>query len=180
MATIATGHARHLAFAGGNSRLRGGPEEPNIKETASQTYAAGAALYRDSNGTIAIATAGSNIVGQLCGLALKDATGTTGDPVRYRSVRPGDTLVMNLIGTSTTTTALTLADNKTMFDVATGGKLVANVDASFDDTKPWGRIVGFTTPEYGFNEFDGVAEALGDTAGHVIVVIGGGSGLQDG
>lgn len=174
MASITVAQARFLGnFTGRAITLEGGPERPNVKETASQTYAAGAPVYEDSNGTIALATASSNIVGLLAGFALGAATGVTGAGVVYRPVKPGDRFVMNLKGTSTTVTALTQKGSKTMFDMSSG-LLVANIDASFDDTKPWGRIVDLYTIVAGYADGD----VVGDTNGRLVIEIGPGSGLQ--
>ncbi len=175
MATITVAQARFLGnFTGRAITLEGGPERPNVKETASQTYAAGAPVYKDTNGTIAVATASSNIVGLLCGFALGAATGTTGASVVYRPIKPGDRFVMNCVGTSTTVTNLNQLGDKTMFDLYTGNLLVANVDAAFDDTKPWGRIIDLYTVVAGY--YDG--DVVGDTYGRLVVEIGSGSGLQ--
>ncbi len=175
MATITVGQARFLGNTRGLPRLlRGGLEHPNIKETASQTYAQGAPIYYDTNGTIAVATASSNIVGLLAGFARTAASGTTGEPVTYAAVMPGDRYLMNIKGTSTTTTALGLVGDKTMFDLDTGNLVVANVDASFDDTKPWGRITDLYTIVGGFADGD----VVGDTAGRLIVEMGVSQGFQ--
>jgi hypothetical protein len=175
MATITPTQAQFLGnVRGGPAILAGGSEHSQIKETASQTYAAGAPVYKDSNGTIAVATASSNIVGLLYGFAMKAATGTTGASVVVRPVKPGDRYIMNCVGTSTVITALTMLGDKTMFDLYTGNLLVANVDASFDDTKPWGRIVDLYAVTHGHADGD----AVGDTNGRLIVEIGSGSGLQ--
>lgn len=175
MATITVAQARFLGnFSGRATTLEGGPERPNIKETAAQSYAIGAPVYKDSNGTIAVATASSNIVGLLYGFAFSAATGVTGTSVQVRPVKVGDRFVMNLKGTSTTVNALTQVGSKTMFDLATGNLLVANIDASFDDTKPWGRIVDLYTVVAGYGDGD----VVGDTNGRVVVEIGAGSGLQ--
>lgn len=175
MATITVAQARYLGNDRGLPRVtRGGPERPNIKETASQSYAQGAPVYYDSNGTIAVATASSNIVNPMAGFALAAATGTTGTAVRYAALREGDLYLMNVVGTSTTVTSLGQQGDKTMFDLYTGNLLVANVDASFDDTKPWGTIVALYTIVGGFADGD----VVGDTYGRVVVRIGGGSGLQ--
>ena len=175
MATISIAQARYLGNRNGHAAiLEGGPERPNIKETASQTYAQGAPAYKDSNGTIAVAVASSNIIGELAGFAQTAATGTTGAEVTYRPVRQGDRYLMNINGTSTTTTALTQQGNKYMLDLYTGNLVVVNPDASFDDTKPWVRVLDLYTVVGGFADGD----VVGDTNGRVIVEFGGGSGVQ--
>lgn len=175
MATITVAQARYMGNKRGLPRvLRGGPEHPNIKETASQTYAQGAPIYYDTNGTIAVATATSNIVNPMAGFALAAASGVTGRQVRYAVLQEGDIYLMNLVGTSTTVTALGMKDNKTMFDLYTGNLLVANIDASFDDAKPWGFVEDLYTVAGGYADGD----VVGDTAGRLLVRIGPGSGLQ--
>ena len=177
MATIAIGHAFYLGNQNGNGPIcRGGPEEPDIKETASQTYAVGAPLYKDSNGTIAISAASSNIIAELCGFALKAASGTTGGQTRYRAVIPGDTYVMSLQGTSTDATALTQVGNKYMLDIDTA-RCGVNVDATFDAEKPHVQVLKMYTAANGYN---GVVDAVGDTNGRVVVTFPDQSGIQGG
>jgi hypothetical protein len=169
MATITIAQARYLNNVDGKATpLRGGRQFPNIKETASQTYAQGAPIYYDTNGTIAVAVAGSNKVDKLAGFALEAASGTTGQPVRYRPLRVGDRLLMNLKGSSTTTTALTLLDDLCNFDLHTGNLLCANPDsATTDGSKVLGKIVEIYTVAGGYQDGD----AIGDTYGRVIVQI---------
>ena len=177
MATIAIGHAFYLGNQNGQGPIcRGGPEEPDLKETASQTYGIGAPLYKDSNGTIAIAAASSNIITELCGFALKAATGTTGAQVRYRPVIPGEMYVMSLQGTSTDATALTQVGNKYMLDIDTA-RCVVNVDATFDAAKPHVQVLKMYTAANGYS---GVADAVGDTNGRVVVVFPDQTGIQGG
>jgi hypothetical protein len=174
MATITVGQAQFLGNAHGNAPiLRGGAEQPNIKETASQTYGQGAPVYKDSNGTIAVATAGSNLIAQICGFAMKAASGVTGTAAPYRVLQDGDLILCNLKGTSTTTTAATLIGDLCNFDISSGN-LVANPDSAVD-TNVAGTIVGIYTSDYGYN---GTGETIGDTNGRIIVQIFATKGLQ--
>lgn len=175
MATIAIAQPRMIGHNSGRGvLLTGGIERPNVKETAAQTFDQGAPVYRDSNGTIALATASSNIVGELFGIAFEDASGTTGDTLLIRPIYPGDRYIMNVKGTSTLITALTMLGNKYMLDLDSG-VLVVNPDASFDDTKPWVRVEELYTAASGFGE---APDVEGDTAGRLVVVFGNSSGLQ--
>lgn len=177
MATITIAQALYIGNERGLSPLQhGGPERPDIKETASQTYVSGAPIYKDSNGTIAVAVASSNIITELCGFAYRAATGTTGAEVRYRAIRPGDRFIMNLKGTSTTVTALSMVGNKYMLDLHTGNLVVVNVDASFDEDKPYVVVEGLYT---GTN-YPGSADAVGDTYGRLVVQFPDQEGIQGG
>lgn len=180
MATITVTQARVLRNQNGASpTTKGGAENPNVKETAGQTYVVGSPVYRDTNGTIALAVASSNIVQYLAGFATKAATGVTGASARYRVLSSGDVLVVNLKGTSTSVTALTqLGTNttggaKTMFDISSGN-LVANPDAAFDANKLYGEIIGLYTVADGYGDGD----TVGDTNGRLLVMIPAQSALQ--
>lgn len=166
MATITVTQARYLGNKFGNPPIcAGGPERPNFKETASQTYKLGEPVMLDSNGTVAIATATSNILDAgLCGIALEDATGTTGAQARARLIIPGDRYVMNVQGTSTDTTALTQVGDKLMLDLD-GSKLVVNPDASFDEDKPYVIVEALYTVVGGYGDGD----VVGDTNGRLVV-----------
>lgn len=174
MATIPVTQARYL----GNSRglapiTRGGPEHPNLKETASQSYAAGAPVYYDSNGTIAVAVASSSVITQIAGIALEAATGTTGAPVRYRPISPGDRYVVHVTSNgSSTTTALTQVGDVCNFDLS-NGNLVANVNGT-DATKVAARIIALYTVVSGYADGD----TVGDTSGRVVVEFIGNEALQ--
>lgn len=177
MATITIGHAIYLGNQNGIGPIcRGGPEEPDIKETASQTYDQGSPVFKDSNGTIAISAAASNIVSELCGFALEKASGKTGEKVRYRPVSPGDMYVMNLQGTSTDATALTQVGNKYMLDIDTK-KCVVNPDAAFDAAKPHVQVLKMYTEA---NGYAGVKDVVGDTNGRVVVLFPDQQGIQGG
>ena len=174
MATITRAQARFLGNASGEAAItKGGAEYPNIKETASQTYAAGSPVYKDSNGTIALAVATSNLVALIAGFAPLKATGTTGEPVFYRPLVPGDLLVVNLAGPTTTTTALTQAGDLINFDIFTGGLLVGNLDSAVD-TNVAGIVEGLYTVAGGYPDGD----VVGDTYGRLIVRIIETKGLQ--
>jgi hypothetical protein len=174
MATINIVQAKFLGNAEGKPAItRGGPESPDIKETASQSYAAGAPVYYDSNGTIAVATASSNLVGQLAGFALEPATGTTGAAVRYRVVQPGDRYVVNLAGTSTTTTNLNQVGDLINFDISSG-KLVGNLDSAVD-TNVAAIVEELYTAANGYGE---ATDAAGDTNGRLVVRFIATKGLQ--
>jgi len=165
MATISIGHAIYLGNPDGQTLYEGGAERTGIKETASQTYGQGAPLYKDSSGTIAIATASSNVVALCTGFAMEAASGTTGQSVYYRRLRPGDKYVVNVAGTSTTTTNANMVGDLTNFDISSG-KLVANPDGT-DDTKLAAIIVALYVPTtFGYNE---AADAAGDTNGRIVV-----------
>lgn len=177
MATITIAQARYLGNERGLSPIQhGGAERPDIKETASQSYAAGAPIYKDSNGTIAVAVASSNIVTELAGFAYRAATGTTGAEVRYRAIRPGDRFLMNLKGTSTTVTALSMVGNKYMLDLHTGNLVVVNSDASFDEDKPYVQVQELYTVANGYADGD----AVGDTYGRLVVIFPDQEGIQGG
>lgn len=165
MATITVAQARFLGNKYGlPATTKGGPERPNIKETASQTYNAGDPVAKDSNGTIALATATSNILNAFAGFAIKDATGTTGAEARYRPVKAGDRYLMNIQGTSTDTTNQNQEGDKYMLDLDSSN-LVVNPDATFDATKPYVIVETLFTVAAGFPDGD----AAGDTNGRVIV-----------
>lgn len=167
MATITRVQARFLGNSSGKAAItKGGAEYPNIKETASQSYGAGAPVYYDSNGTIAVAVATSNTVRLIAGFAPKAATGTTGEPVFYRPLKAGDLLVVNCMGTSTTVTSLAQVGDVTNFDLHTGNLLVANPDST-TDTYLLGKIVGLYTIVGGYADGD----VVGDTYGRLIVEI---------
>lgn len=78
----------------------GGPEYTHIKETASQSYGIGDLLYADSNGTIAIATVDSGtptlLSSPVAGIAIKKATGTTGQNVLFPAILCTDLFFMNV------------------------------------------------------------------------------------
>ncbi len=173
MATITKVQAKFIGNVSGKAAItKGGKEYPNIKETASQSYAAGAPVYYDSNGTIAIAVAGSNLVAQIAGFALKAATGTTGEPVFYRPMLPGDLYVVNLAGSSTVITALTQVGDLINFDMSSG-LLVGNLDSAVD-TNVAGIVVGLYTVAGGYADGD----TVGDTNGRLIVRIMDNKALQ--
>lgn len=75
----------------------GGEEYPHFKETASQSYNIGDLVYLDSNGTVAICTVSTDrLNSKILGLAVKEATGTTGDDVLIQVIRPGDYFIMGV------------------------------------------------------------------------------------
>lgn len=166
MATITLAQARHWGSKDGNFEYAGGPEDPDLKETASQSYPAGAPVYRDTNGTIAVATASSNIIAKIMGFAMAAASGVTGTSVRVKKIRGGDTLLVNLKGTATTTTALGMRDNQTMFDISSN-LLVANIDAAIDTDKFFAWVRGLYTVAQGYADGD----AVGDTNGRLLVTV---------
>lgn len=164
MATITKVQARYWKNAFGLAAItRGGPEETGVKETASQTYAKGAPVYYDTNGTIAITVASSNVIAQHAGFAHKAATGTTAEQVTYRATLPGDIYIVNVAGTSTTTTNLNQVGDITNFDMSSG-LMVTNPDGT-DDTKLAALIVGLFTSAWGFTDGD----TAGDTNGRQLV-----------
>lgn len=176
MATIALGQA---VFYGNpqeaTNYLRGGAEHPLVKETASQTYAAGAPVYYDSNGTIAVATASSNVVAQLAGFAIAKATGTTGASVTYRPIKARDRYVMNCTNAgSAAATALTQIGDTYNVDVVTG-YLVVNVNATTaDGTKIMVKVIDIYTVLGGYADGD----VLTDTGGRLVVEFLDQPGLQ--
>lgn len=78
----------------------GGPENPDVKETASQTYGVADLLYFDTNGTIAIATVDGGsptlLNSEVAGQAVKAATGTTGTSVLFRVILATDLFFINV------------------------------------------------------------------------------------
>src|SRR5881396_2718500 len=78
----------------------GGPEYPNVKETASQTYLTDDLVYYDSNGTIAICTVDGGtptlLNSVVAGQPSKAATGTTGQSVLFWPIRSTDLFIMNV------------------------------------------------------------------------------------
>lgn len=173
MATITVRQARHWASRDSGFEYAGGPEDPDLKESASQSYAAGAPVYRDTNGTIAVCTATSNVIAKIMGFAMTAATGTTGTSVRVKKIRGGDVLLCNLKGTSTTTTALNQRGNTTHFDLSSGN-MVANIDATWDTSKFYGWVRDLYTVAQGYGEGD----AVGDTNGRLLINIPDQPGLQ--
>lgn len=75
----------------------GGPEYPHFKETASQSYKAGDLVYLDTNGTVAICTLSTDrLNSKVLGIAVKNATGTTGNEVYIQVIRPTDIFCMGV------------------------------------------------------------------------------------
>jgi hypothetical protein len=158
--------------------LAGGPEYPHFKETASQVFKKGDLIYLDTNGTIALATInGSNQSdGFLCGVAKKNATGTTGAEIHFHVIRPDDLWVMNVMhGTAAlAVTAQTQLGTvrgvrrDTVSSVLAWGVDVENAVEGATDSLARVQIVGFPLK----NPFDAgslTRPAIGDVYGLVIV-----------
>lgn len=169
MATITKYQPRYLGNADGKPAIcRGGPESPDIKETASQSYLTGAPVYYDSNGTIAVNATGDPVTAGIAGFATKKATGTTGTAARYRVLRPGDRYIMNCADSETT--ALTNVGLIFPCDVASGILLVdtstALVPTADAGNTLYCRILGLYTAANGYPE---ATDAVGDVNGRYIV-----------
>jgi hypothetical protein len=168
VATIALIAGRHLGrddAGDGTFSLTGGAEEPDVKETASQTYGVAAPVYKDSNGTIAVCSHGTNQISSgLLGLAIKAATGTTGALAYVKRIRVGDLLVLNKYsGGSKSVTALTDVGTAVGLDIISG-VMVGDV-ATAATTLPYGVCVGLYTVANGYMDGD----VVGDTGGRIIV-----------
>src|SRR5260370_111721 len=84
-----------LPLPGTQPIVRGGPEEPWYKETASQTYGVGDLVYLDSNGTVAICTVASlQLNSAILGQPTRPASGVTGTQVEFHAIHPNDIYVM--------------------------------------------------------------------------------------
>ncbi len=148
---------------GGTVIMRGGPgEAASAYEDASQSWKAGAWLLRDSDGEIEelavndTATDPTKILGQ----AVEDATGTAGEPVLYRPLRPGSILICNVYhGTvGSAVTARNLMDDPHFNFTYVARKLHLDIETGVDTGKPMGRIIR-------------ILDTLGDTYGRVEVEV---------
>lgn len=159
MATIAITQPRYLGNAFGHAAItKGGPEQPNLKEAASQTFDAGAPL-NFSSGLLQIVADSADIT-TLAGFALKDASGTTNEPVRYRPVRAGDRYVMNYISTTAQAHVGTI---KTLDQVS--GVLQVGDATTQDGTKVFVKIIDLYSVAAGYPDGD----VVGDTYGRYVV-----------
>lgn len=173
MATITGSQARYIGNTRGGCRIPfGGPGVKGFKEAASQTYDAGAIVNIDSTSGKLESKDNADDLAALFGQAMKDATGTTDEPVYGFVFAPGDLLIMNLEDNgSGKATALADLRKPVTFNLVSGN-LVADVDTPVY-TKPYGVIRDIYCTEHGYLDGD----ALGDTNGRVIVEIQGGDGL---
>lgn len=152
----------------------GGLERPDWQEAAGQAFVAGDPVYLDSNGLIAVATAGGNQVTTLLGFANADATGVTGTAVSVRRLMNGDRLVMNYkpSGGGPVVTAQNDLGDLVNFDLDTSISgvtiLVANPTGAAR-TKAFGIIEHLFTPDIGGGDSGNGGDALGDSNGRVVV-----------
>lgn len=146
MATIAKGPMRWAYRKGGGSRdFAGGPEQPYVKEAASQNYKKGDLLYLGSGIVTECGADPALIYAQ----AEDDATGVTGAQAFVAPIHPDDVFIANV---STTTAA---GDFGTEYGIAQDSDGVWIVDKG-DTTAKRVRVIGFF-PE----------DLLGDTYGRV-------------
>ena len=180
MATL----TRHQPYYFGNTLncppvFVGGEEYPHFKETASQTYNAGDLVYLDSNGTVAICTVSTDrLNSKILGIAVKDATGVTGDDVYIRVIRPSDIFVMQVhhgteasaVTAQTQLGAIFGVDKQTVTGNGTGIWCVNIEDAVTEADADLARVrcIGFPLR----NPFDAGAitrPAIGDVYGLMLV-----------
>jgi hypothetical protein len=161
MATQALAQPRYIGTRNQDvsRRFAGGPEAPEIKEAASQTYGLGALVYLVS-GLVTIATATTQLAGQ----ALQAATGTTNQSAYLAVIRAGDRFVMNVYHTTQASAITAQAQLGTVYGlVVVAGQFhadIENVATAEDATHSSGRVkvVGF------YKE-----DAIGDIYGRVVV-----------
>lgn len=148
--------------------LKGGPEDPLMKETASQTYGIGALVYKDSNGTIAIVGDSSGRVNtHIAGQALKAATGVTGGNVYFRAIRATDLFIANVYhATAGSAVTAQTQDGTIRGLILVSGNVHVDIENSVEgasDALARVQIVGFprTSP------VDGTDNTIGDRYGFV-------------
>lgn len=116
----------------------GGPEYPNVKETASQAYGIGDLLQFDTNGTVAIAGVDGGtptlLATLVAGQAIKAATGTTGASVLFRVILATDLFFVNVHHETLATSVGALTDIGTTRSIAKiSGKWKVSKDADAED-----------------------------------------------
>jgi hypothetical protein len=155
---------------------RGGLEEPYFVEGTSQVYTVGQPVMW-SAGKIVLATASSNLIAALLGLAETAATGVASTKTMATILEEGMLLVVNVVNNAGTggVTATTDFGLNLNLDISSGGQLVLNVEKTFDATKAYGKVVTAYTQPGGFPDGDA---AIGDTHGRYVVRIPSQQALQ--
>jgi hypothetical protein len=110
---------------------RGGPERPDLKEGASQSWGIGDLIYLNtSSGKFEICTDSSGRHNSpIAGSAQKAATGVTDSPVYFHAIRPDDIYVMNLYHSTpgSAVSAVTLI-GKTFGIIKAGGLWMVDIE----------------------------------------------------
>lgn len=163
MATTAYRQARFARNENGGPICAGGPEEPGMREAASQTFKQGAVIYLVAGLITICDNEDIKDAGDLFGFALQDASGTTNTQLQVRRIRGGDVYIMNCESNgAAVATALADAGKLVNFNVVSGN-LVADIlpaGSAAVNTVPFGRLIDF------YEE-----DTIGDTGGRVYVLI---------
>lgn len=148
----------------------GGPEHPEVKETASQSYKQGALVYKDSNGTIAICTDSSGVLNSpIGGQAINAATGTTGANVFFFAILPTDIYIMNVYHATAASAVTVLTQEGDVFGVIVANDKwhvdIENAVEGAADANARVRCVGFPR----ISPVDGSNNTIGDIYGFMFV-----------
>lgn len=163
-------------LSGTEPPVRGGPEEPWFKETASQTYSVNDLVYLDTNGTIAICTtASTNSVNQLnvpiLGMPYVAATGTTGKTVRFQPITSRARYIMNAFHPTAASAVFSQAQLGTLLNVckSAAGLWAVDVRNTLVYTLPMVQILGFPAAGLDSNGNYVSNAAVGDVNGLAFV-----------
>ena len=168
MATTAVVNALYLGNRNGTQRCVGGPEQPQWKEAASQTYKPGYPVYLVSGKVTVAVTHATNALGAgaMIGWARKKATGTTDTKAPLRLLQAGDIIAANYYENGVAAaTVITNLGVLVQLKHITAGKLICDLysdgsSTAVDAAKLHGRVIGFYADD-----------ALGDTGGKLIIEI---------
>ncbi len=181
MSTMVRGMPRWYRNTQGSDLLvRGGLEDPLVKETASQAWKTGDMLYVAAAGTISIATRASTLSDDsIDAIALCNATGVTANPTLVGAIRPSDVFVMNVFHATPASAISAVAQIGQRYGLIYEANASAvnvwmidiNNTTVEDGTHSTARVrvVGMPTEFYPDTSNNMVQPAIGDTYGLMLV-----------